>query len=133
MADLAPAPQVPERAPYTYEEKIAPALPGKRGPLRFEEGIATDTSVPDDFIQGMNEGAFPAPGRPNHVNSATLHKPAAEVLRERAHLGSAAWVDSPAYLGTFAEGAGEGVTVEYVEENRSGGRYESVNASVVED
>lgn len=130
---IAPDPQFPERAPYTYETKMAPAVPGNRGPLRFEEGIATDTDIPDDFMRGMQEGSIPAPGHPNAVNSNTLYKHADETIRERAHVGSAAWVDSPAFLGTFASGAGEGNVTEYVQENRSGGRYESVNAAVVED
>lgn len=130
---IAPDPQFPERAPVTYETKLAPAQPGLRGPLRFEEGIATDTDVPDDFVRGMQEGSIPAPGQPNHVNPETLYKHAPEVLRERAHVGSAAWVDSPPYLGAFASGAGEGNVIEYVQEDRSGGRYETLNAAVVND
>lgn len=130
---IAPDPQFPERAPYTYEEKMAPALPGNRGPLRFEEGIATDTDVPDDFMRGMQEGAIPAPGAPNHVNPNTLHKTTQETIQERAHVGSAAWVDSPQYLGDFADGAAEGNVVEYPQVDRSGGRYETVNASVIQD
>lgn len=132
MADIAPAPQFPERAPVFYERKMAPAVPGLRGPLRFEEGIATDTDVPNDFQRGMTEGIGVAPGGVG-VNPETLYKHADEVLQERAHVGSAAWVDSPAYLGGFAEGAGEGNVIEYVEEDRSGGRYENLNASVVRD
>ena len=130
---LAPAPQLPERVPPTYETKLAPNMPGNRGPLRFEEGIATDTDVPNDFMRGMNEGLNPAPGSMNHVDPETLYKHAAETLQERAHVGSASWVDSPPYLGAFASGAGEGNVIEYPQEDRSGGRYLSGNAAVVTD
>lgn len=130
---LAPNPQFPESAPYVYERKLTPAQPGLRGPLRFEEGLATDTDVPNDFQRGMTEGGVPAPGMPNAVNPETQFKRAEEVYRERAHAGSAAWVDSPMYLGGFAAGAGEGNVIEYVQENRSGGRYETLNAAVVTD
>lgn len=130
---LAPAPQFPERAPVGYERKMAPSVPGNRGPLRFEEGLATDTDVPDDFQRGMMEGSITPPGRPNDNNPDALYKHADETLKERAHVGSAAWVDSPAVLGTFAAGAGEGNRVEYTEEIRSGGRYEYLNAAVVQD
>ena len=128
---IAPDPQFPERAPVMYERKMAPAVPGLRGPLRFEEGIATDTDVPDDFQRGMMEGGAAAQG--GGVNPNTQYKHADEVMKERAHVGSAAWVDSPLYLGGFAEGAGEGNVIEYVEEFRSGGRNENVNAAVVRD
>ena len=133
MAGLAPAPQFPEHVGNVYERKLSPAQPGLRGPLRFEEGLATDTDVPNDFQRGMQEGGIPAAGAPNSVNPETQYKHADEVYRERAHAGSAAWVDSPAYLGGFAAGAGEGNRIEYVLENRSGGRYETLNAAVVTD
>ncbi len=130
---IAPTPGFPEVAPNTYETKMSPAQPGLRGPLRFEEGIATDTDVPNDFQRGMQEGGISAPGQPNQVNPDTQYKHADEVYKERAHVGSAAWVDSPPYLGGFAAGAGEGQVIEYVEEDRSGGRYETLNAAVVRD
>lgn len=130
---IAPNPQLPEVSPYTFERKMAPAIPGNRGPLRFEEGLALDTDVPDDFQRGMMEGGQSAPGHPNAVDPNTQYKHADEVYRERAHAGSAAWVDSPQYLGGFATGAGEGNRIEYVEEDRSGGRYETLNAAVVTD
>jgi hypothetical protein len=133
MADIAPAPQFPERADLSYERKMSPAQPGLRGPLRFEEGIATDSDVPDDFIRGMQEGSIPAPGQPNHTNPNTLYKHADEVMRERTHVGSAAWVDSPPVLGEFAGGAGEGNQLEYVQINRGNTRKEYLNAAVVTD
>ena len=128
---ISPVPQITEVAPNSYERKLAPATPGNRGPLRFEEGIATDTDVPNDFQRGMTEGDSTGPGA--GVNPDTQYKHANETLQERAHVGSAAWVDSPPYLGAFAAGAGEGNVIEYVEEQRSGGRYETLNAAVVTD
>lgn len=133
MTGIAPAPQFPENAPNTFERKMAPAQPGTKGPLRFEEGLATDSDIPDDFQRGMQEGGLTAAGQPNQVNPETQYKHADEVLKERAHVGSAAWVDSPPYLGAFAAGAGEGNVIEYVMEERSGGRTEILNAAVVTD
>lgn len=133
MTGIAPAPQFPEQSPYSFERKMAPSVPGNRGPLRFEEGLATDTDIPNDFQRGMTEGGISAAGQPNQVNAETQYKHADEVLKERAHVGSAAWVDSPPYLGAFASGAGEGNVIEYVEEDRSGRRYEILNAAVVTD
>lgn len=129
---IAPAPGFPERADYTYERKLA--VPGeRRGPLRFEEGLATDTDVPNDFQRGMLEGTMPAPGHPNAVNPETQWKHANETLAERAHVGSAAWIDSPAMLADYAGGAGEGNQIEYVQVTRSGGRYGRPNGALVTD
>jgi hypothetical protein len=129
---IAPAPGFPERAPVTYERKMA--VPGeRRGPLRFEEGLATDTDIPNDFQRGMTEALSPAPGSQNHVNPEVLYKHANETMAERAHVGSAAWVDSPAFLGDYAGGAGEGNQVEYLQVTRSGGRYGRPNGALVTD
>ena len=53
---VAPAPQFPERGPevgsHGFERTIGPDVPMQRGPLRFEEGVATDTDVPNDFAIG---------------------------------------------------------------------------------
>jgi hypothetical protein len=127
---IAPAPQFPEHVGNVYETKLAPAQPGLRGPLRFEEGLATDTDIPNDFQRGMIESN----GTPNGmVDPETQYKHAEEVYKQRAHAGSAAWVDSPPYLGAFAGGAGEGQVIEYIQEQRSGGRYDVLNAAVVHD
>lgn len=131
---LAPNPQFPENAPNFYERQIAPSIPGNRGPLRFEEGVATDTDVPSDFVRGMTEGAIPAPGRTNHVNPQTLFKHADETMRERAHVGSAAWVDAPSFLGEFAHGAMNNYGEQrYEQVDRSGGRYERNAPATVRD
>ena len=100
---IGPAPQLPERVGNTYDRKMAGAVPGQRGPLRFEEGIATDTDVPQEFETGAMQGYEPAEGRPNR-NKAVHTKSAEETMRERAHVGSAAWVEAPAMLGDFSKG-----------------------------
>lgn len=131
---LAPAPQNPEKGQYTYEVKGGVPTPGRRGPLRFEEGVATDTDVPDDFIQGMTEPMTPAPGRSNHVNPAQQYKSAEETMQERAHVGSAAWIEAPTFLQEFAHGAFNDFAEEtYESVIRSGGRYERMSPTVVDD
>lgn len=130
---IGPAPQFPERAPQMYDRKGAPAQPGQRGPLRFQEGVATDTDVPNEFTKGAMQGYLAAPGRPNR-NANVYEKYPEETMRERAHVGSAAWIEAPSFLGEFAQGAftdhGE---VRYEEVIRSGARYQRINPTVVED
>ena len=129
---ISPAPQFPERAPQVYEMKGA-ANATRRGPLRFEEGIATDTDVPTDFQTGMASGQATAPGRPNR-NAPVWQKTAAETLAERAHVGSAAWVEAPTFLGEFAQGNfGDHSTVVIEKAIRSGSRQERMNPASVND
>lgn len=131
---LAPDPQFPEKGLPHYDRKFAPAIPGNRGPLRFEEGLATDTDIPDDFQRGMTEAMIPAPGRFNHVNPNVLYKHADEVMRERAHVGSAAWIDSQAMLGEFANGSfTEAAEVKFQSVVRSGARQARSAPSRVTD
>jgi hypothetical protein len=130
---LAPAPQFPERISAVYEEKIAPAIPGNRGPLRFEEGIGSDTDVPNDFTKGVLQGYITAPGQPNH-NANVYEKWPEETMAERAHVGSAAWVEAPSFLSEFAHGAFSASAEQHYEQvDRSGGRYERIAPSVVVD
>lgn len=110
---LAPTAIPPSQASTFYEMKYA-GNAARRGPLRFEEGVATDTDVPNDFIVGVQQGIIPAPGRPNQ-NRNVYEKPAAEVMRERAHLGSAAWVEGPDYLDAFAAGTSPEAEVRYIQ------------------
>lgn len=129
---ISPAPRFPERAPQMYERKMGDN-PVRRGPLRFEEGIATDTDVPDDFQKGMMQGSAVAAGRPNR-NAPVWQKPAAETLSERAHVGSAAWAEAPTFLGEFAHGS----FTDYAEQTietvaRSGGRQQRTAPTVVTD
>jgi len=132
MANLAPTPQFPERVPYTYERKQAPSVPANRGPLRFEEGVATDTDVPNDFAKGVMQGLQTPPGRPNH-NANVFEKYPEETMRQRAHVGSAAWVEAPEMLGDFAHGAFSGTDhYEYEQVDRTN-RPHRLNPAVVLD
>jgi len=129
---IAPQPQFPERAPQTYEMKMS-GNPERRGPLRFEEGIATDTDVPTDFQKGIMSGFAAAPGRPNR-NAPVWQKPAEETLSERAHVGSASWIEAPTFLGEFAHGSFSNNAEQIVETKLvSGGRTMRLNPTVVND
>jgi malate synthase len=112
---------------------MSPATPGQRGPLRFEEGVATDTDVPQEFTKGAMQGYMPAPGRPNR-NQNVFEKLPEETMRERAHVGSAAWVEAPTHLTEFAAGgfADHGDN-RFEEVNRSGGPQKAGNPAVVTD
>jgi hypothetical protein len=129
---ISPAPQFPERAPNVYEMKES-GNATRRGPLRFEEGVATDTDVPNDFQKGMMQGYIPAAGRPNH-NAAVHTKDAAETLAARAHVGSASWVEAPTFLNEFAHGTYSDYSAQVIETvPRSGGRTQRQSATVVND
>lgn len=128
---IAPNPQFPERGQNVYEVKGA-GNEDRRGPLRFEEGIATDTDVPTDFQKGIASGFAAAPGRPNR-NAPVWQKPAAETLSERAHVGSASWVEAPTFLGEFAHGSYSQNAEQVIETKMAAGRTMRVNATVVND
>lgn len=130
---LAPNPQYPERVGTTYESKVA-QNGVRRGPIRFEEGIATDTDVPDDFTVGVMQGYRTPPGQPNH-NANVYEKYPEETMRQRAHMGSAAWVEAPTFLNEFAHGVNVDAfaSQRYEQVDRSGGRYERLNPANVPD
>lgn len=129
---LSPAPGFPERAPHVIETAGA-GNPVRRGPLRFEEGVATDTDVPNDFGKGVASGSAVTPGRPNR-NAPVWQKPAAETLAERAHVGSAAWVEAPTMLQEFAQGSFQDYGMNVIETEYVGeGRKARPNATVVND
>jgi len=129
---IAPAPQFPERSAQVYERKLT-GNDERRGPLRFEEGIATDTDVPTDFQKGVMSGFASAPGRPNR-NAPVWQKPAEETLAERAHVGSAAWIEAPTFLGEFAHGSFTNYAEQTHEQvTRSGARTQRLNPTVVND
>jgi hypothetical protein len=133
VTNLAPTPTFPERdrGAINYESKGA-SNPERRGPLRFEEGLATDTDVPSDFQLGAMQGYRTAPGRPNH-NMNVFEKPAAETMKQRAHVGSAAWIDSATMLGDFTHGVNVDANASrrFEQVNRSGGRYERLHGAIV--
>ena len=129
---ISPAPRFPERAPQVFERKGADKEV-HRGPLRFEEGIATDTEVPNDFQLGMQQGSAVAAGRPNR-NAPVHTKSAAETLSERAHVGSASWTEAPTFLGEFAHGTMNDYSGAQIETAvRSGGRTQRMSPTVVND
>lgn len=132
---LAPAPRFPERdrGGINYEAKMASNI-DRRGPIRFEEGIATDTDVPNDFQLGAMQGYRTAAGRPNH-NLNVFEKPAAETMRERAHVGSAAWIDSAGMTGEFMHGVhvDANASRRFEQVDRTGGRYERLHGAIVTD
>ena len=131
--NIAPTPQFPEKVGATYERKMAGSVPGQRGPLRFEEGIATDTDVPQDFQLGLDQGYDTPAGRPNH-NVNVFEKYPEETMKQRAHVGSAAWPEAPAYNAEFSQGNfGDHSQVVIEEVIRSGGRQGRMNPAQVAD
>jgi hypothetical protein len=76
----------------------------RRGPLRFEEGVATDTDIPNDF----GVGAYGDPGGDGRGRPFTVRKDPGETMRERAHVGSASWIEAPTMLSDFVIGASVG-------------------------
>lgn len=130
---IAPSPKFPERPGNIYDRKMAGATPGQRGPLRFEEGLGTDTDIPQEFANGAAQGYEPAAGRPNR-NKPVHTKPAEETMRERAHVGSAAWVEAPNTLQEFATGSFADYAENKIEEVfRDGGHQQRLNPAVVQD
>lgn len=135
--DIAPAPRFPEAPGYVYERKVAPPTANynadRKGPLRFEEGLGSDTAVPRDFQVGVTQGLATPPGRPNH-NMNVFEKPAAETMQERAHPGSASWVEAPELLSEFAGGAFVDYSApEYIQDLRDGGNQRRRNPASVSD
>jgi hypothetical protein len=100
--------------------------------LRFEEGLATDTDVPDSYTHGMRDGYATGPGSPNHNNPDSQYKHADETMAERAHVGSASWTDAPSMLRSFVDGVTE-PPVTFPDVMRSGSRYERMSPETVTD
>jgi len=97
----------------------------RRGPLRFEEGIATDTDVPNDFRRGAYADT-------SHPRPTTEWKHAGETMRERAHMGSSTWIEAPAMLGEFVHGS-QAFGTGYGFERESEGIKRRPNRAVVTD
>ena len=130
---LAPDPKFPERPGTTYDRKVSTAVPGQRGPLRFQEGIGTDTDVPNEFARGAMQGYIPAAGRPNR-NAPVHTKTAQETMGERAHVGSAAWVEAPDFLSEFSTGTFQNYGKnQYEEKFVSGSHQQHPNPAQVQD
>ena len=86
-----------------YEHAVA-YNPTRRGPLRFEEGVATDTDIPTDF----GRGAYGDTGGDGRGRPFVCVKSPEETMRERAHVGSASWIEAPTMLSDFVIGASVG-------------------------
>lgn len=127
---LAPTALPPSQQSSVYERKIAPDAPGGRGPLRFEEGVATDPSVPKEFVNGMRQG-YVTDSRGHNAN--VYEKPASETMQERLHPGSASWTQAPQELGAFSGGASNEAERNYIQVTRSGGRQYTRNPAQVQD
>lgn len=131
---VAPNPMFPEKGTPMFERTLAPSIPGNRGPQRFQEGIESDTDVPMDFGVGAYEDTAPSRMRMNHNNPEMFYKYAEETMRERAHVGSASWIEAPEMLGDFLQGtmSGEGMPqFEYA--FGTGGHMNRPNPTVVYD
>jgi hypothetical protein len=116
--NIAPDPEFRESADRYYEVKQANNT-ARRGPLRFQEGLASDTDVPSEFARGAMQGYQTPPGRANH-NMNVFEKSAEETTRERAHVGSASWPEAPTFLSEMAAGASE-TEQEYLQVDRGEG------------
>jgi hypothetical protein len=108
MANIAPVPNFTERTVTAFDGKAGRNPPGNRGPLTHEEGIATDTDVPNDFARGAFYDTAAVAGTISDVNPESIRKHADETTHERAHLGSAAWAEAPEQLQDFVMGASSG-------------------------
>lgn len=128
---IAPTPQYPERAGQSYDRKVAPSFIANRGSLRFEEGIATDTDVPNDFVRGAYIDTASAAGRMNRPNPDAQYKHADETMHERAHVGSASWIEAPTMLSDFSIGAGAGQTPPQFERVMNSGGIQARRAPTV--
>lgn len=112
-----------------YEHAVAENR-ARRGPLRFEEGVATDTDVPNDFGQG----AYGDTGGDGRGRPFVVRKGPAETTRERAHVGSASWIEAPTMLSDFVIGAGAGQSKPtFDQEIGSEARLRRVNPAQVSD
>jgi hypothetical protein len=107
---VAPQNPYPEQQQGVFERVLAPSYTSNRGPQRFQEGIQTDTDVPMDFAKGAYADTAPADGRSSHPSREMFYKWPEETMRERAHVGSASWIEAPEVLGDFVTGtvAGDG-------------------------
>ena len=132
--NVAPAPMFPEKHSPVFERSFAPSIPMNKGPLRFEEGVATDTDVPADFAQGAYMDTAPSPMRQNHNNPEMFYKHPEDTMRERALVGAASWIEAPTVLSDFVQGAmaGDGMPMFEYEYN-TGGHMNRPNPTVVFD
>jgi hypothetical protein len=122
---LSPTPSDPESPRYEYITKQA-ENPTRKGPLRFQEGLGTDTDIPNSFVTGALQGYETPPGRLNQ-NKKVDTKDASETMAERAHVGSASWPEAPEFLSGFVDGTGRNAEQKFIADIRDGGHYERPN------
>ena len=123
---IAPVPPLgPEKQPNPQYEWDVAQNDRRRGPLRFEEGIATDTDVPNDFRRGAYADTA-------HERPVTEWKHQGETMRERSHMGSSTWIEAPAMLSEFVHGT-QAFGTGYGFERESEGRKARPNRAVVND
>lgn len=99
--------------------------------VMFEEGIGWDSDVPREFMIGMSHGDAPGP-QPNR-NQVVWTKTREDTMRERAHPGSASWVDSPPHLQSFVDGTSDDRRGSYAFDIRDGGHYSRPNPAHIYD
>ena len=123
-----------QHEPLTDSDWLAPwrGAPDRRPghpSCRYEEGLGFDTNLPVEFLVGLSNGSG---GLPNH-NANVFEKYPEETFRERAHVGSAAWVEAPDHLGSFVDGVQDSDRGEYGFDIRDGGHYARPGHAVVRD
>lgn len=103
---IAPQNPFPEQQQGVYERVLAPSVPGQKGPQRFQEGVESDTDVPNDFARGAYADTVPG-GRPSVPvpDTESVFKRAPDTTKQRAHVGSASWIEAPEMLSDFVDGA----------------------------
>lgn len=113
--------------PEVQYERATAVNVSRRGPLRFEEGIPTDTDIPSEFGRGAYEDT-------SHYPAVLNVKSPQETMRERAHVGSSTWIEAPTMLSDFVYGAQAGRSLpSYEREMGSERRIRRINPSTVSD
>ena len=133
---IAPGNPFPERGrdEIYYERTAGSESRFGNADVPFYEGIARDTDVPRDFAQGAYGDGAPSHATKAYQSPQTFVKPAAQTMQERAHVGSAAWIEAPSVLSEFAEGAGAGFGMpEFVIMNNPGVTMRRQNAAKISD
>lgn len=104
---VAPAPHNPEKFRNSVFERVtAPSITGNKGDVHFYEGVATETGVPQDFQVGAVSDTTGTPR--GYQTVETFYKRAEKTVAERAHIGSASWIEAPQLLSDFVSGTQSG-------------------------
>lgn len=103
---VAPDPKHPEKFAPVFERETAASKTGNKGPLKFQEGIAKVPDINGDFQRGAHVDTEGTPR--GYQNVETFYKRAPDTMRERAHIGSASWIEAPQLLSDFVTGTKAG-------------------------